>query len=221
MAIASGLESETGSRLSRSISPRIYPVVFLFESTLPSTVSVILSDLGRFIIIIFFSGVRLSPLGTAASISLLYQPRMIDNGDCGAVGGMNIGRGNRSTRRIPVPVPFCPPHIPHDLTRARTWAAAVGSQRLATWAMARPWLGPLHHKEKVTKFCFEHTYFRYSCTGIIFSRIYSAPLFRKLAYAPWLIEHTDFIFGYVIVVSAIWQCSQFHASVRSLINFTH
>jgi hypothetical protein len=73
---------------------------------------------------IIVSGVRLSPLGTAAAIDLLYQPQMIDDGDCGAFGGMRIGRGNRSTRRKPAPVPFCPPQIPHDLTRA----AAVGSQ---------------------------------------------------------------------------------------------
>jgi hypothetical protein len=33
---------------------------------------------------------------------LFYQPRMIDD-DCGAVGRMRIGRGNRSSRRKPVP----------------------------------------------------------------------------------------------------------------------
>jgi hypothetical protein len=38
------------------------------------------------------------------------------NDDYGAVGGMRIGRGNRSTRRKPAPVPLCPPQIPHDLT---------------------------------------------------------------------------------------------------------
>jgi hypothetical protein len=46
----------------------------------------------------------------------LYQPRTIDD-ECGAVGGMRTGRGDRST-----PVPLCPPQIPHDLT----------------WAMVRP-----------------------------------------------------------------------------------
>jgi hypothetical protein len=75
-------------------------------------------------------GVRLSPLGTAATIGLLYQPQMIDDGDCGAIGGMKIVLGNRSTRRKLAPVPLCPPQIPHDLTRARTQAAAVGIQRL-------------------------------------------------------------------------------------------
>jgi hypothetical protein len=36
------------------------------------------------------------------------------------------------------PVPLCPPQIPLDQTRARTLAAAVGSQRLTAGAMARP-----------------------------------------------------------------------------------
>jgi hypothetical protein len=74
------------------------------------------------------SGVRLSPLDTAATTGLLYQPQMIDDG--GEIDGMKIGRGNRSTRRKPAPVPLCPPQIPHDQTRAQTRAAAVGSQRL-------------------------------------------------------------------------------------------
>jgi hypothetical protein len=39
---------------------------------------------------------------------------MIDEDDCGAIGGMKIGRGNRSTRRKPAPAPLCPPQIPHD-----------------------------------------------------------------------------------------------------------
>jgi hypothetical protein len=66
----------------------------------------------------FFSGVRLSPIGTAATSGLLYKPKMIDEGGCGAIGGMEIGRGNRSTRRKPAPAPLCPPQIPHDQTRA-------------------------------------------------------------------------------------------------------
>jgi hypothetical protein len=60
---------------------------------------------------------------------LLYQPRMIED-ECGAVGGMKIGRGNLSTIRKPAPVPLCPPQIPHELTWDRTRAAAVGSRRL-------------------------------------------------------------------------------------------
>jgi hypothetical protein len=34
----------------------------------------------------------------------------------GEFGEMMIGKGNRSTRRKPAPVPLCPPQIPHDLT---------------------------------------------------------------------------------------------------------
>jgi hypothetical protein len=30
-----------------------------------------------------------SPLGTAATSGLLYKTQMIDEGDCGAIGGMN------------------------------------------------------------------------------------------------------------------------------------
>jgi hypothetical protein len=48
----------------------------------------------------------------------LYQPQIIDCGDCGAVVGMVIGRGNWSTQRKPAPAPLCPPQIPHDQTRA-------------------------------------------------------------------------------------------------------
>jgi hypothetical protein len=80
------------------------------------------------IIFIIFSGLR---------VHLVLQPLLayctsptIDDTDCGAMGGMKIGRGNRSSQRKPAPVPLCPPQIPHDLTRARTRAAAVGSQRL-------------------------------------------------------------------------------------------
>jgi hypothetical protein len=47
---------------------------------------------------------------------------------------MRIGRRNRSTRRKPAPIRLCPPQFPHDLSRARTRAAAVASRRLT----ARP-----------------------------------------------------------------------------------
>jgi hypothetical protein len=75
-------------------------------------------------------GVRLSPLGTSATVGLLYQPRMIDEDDYGELGGMRIGSGNPSTRRKPAPVSLSPPQIPHDLNWDRTRAAAVESQRL-------------------------------------------------------------------------------------------
>jgi hypothetical protein len=55
---------------------------------------------------------------------------MIGEGDCGAIGGMKIGRENLSTRRKPAPAPLCPPQIPLDQILDRTRAAAVGSQRL-------------------------------------------------------------------------------------------
>jgi hypothetical protein len=62
-----------------------------------------------YIFIIILSGVRLSPLGTASTTGLFYQLQMIDDDDdddCGAIGGMKIGRGNPSTRRKHAPAPL-------------------------------------------------------------------------------------------------------------------
>jgi hypothetical protein len=53
---------------------------------------------------------------TQATTGLLYQPWMMYD-ECGAVGGMGIGRGNQSARSKSAPVPLCPPQIPHDLNR--------------------------------------------------------------------------------------------------------
>jgi hypothetical protein len=63
----------------------------------------------------------MSPHCTSATVWLRYQPPIIDD-DYGAVSEMRIGRGNRSTRRKPAPVPICPPQIPQDLTWDRTIA---------------------------------------------------------------------------------------------------
>jgi hypothetical protein len=51
---------------------------------------------------------KLGPLDTSAT----EWPIVPAPGDCGAIGGMKIGRGNRSTRRKPAPAPLCPPQIP-------------------------------------------------------------------------------------------------------------
>jgi hypothetical protein len=53
----------------------------------------------------------LGPFGTAATNRpIVPAPGDYDNGE---TGGMMIGRGNRSTRRKPTPVPLCPPQTPH------------------------------------------------------------------------------------------------------------
>jgi hypothetical protein len=68
--------------------------------------------------------VRLSPLGTSATIGPLNQLRVMDDDEYGALGGMS-GRVNQSTRRKPVLAPLCPPQIslePHpdsNLGRSR------------------------------------------------------------------------------------------------------
>jgi hypothetical protein len=79
-------------------------------------------------------GVELCPLGNAGTNRLIVPaPSDYD----GEIGGMMTGRGNRSTRRKPAPVPLCPPQTPHA-ARTRTRAAAVGSQKLTASSTARP-----------------------------------------------------------------------------------
>jgi hypothetical protein len=126
--------------LSSGSVPRKHVCLFVPSGGGERSQQNVILDSGKNIInfFIILSGVRLSPCGTATSTGLLYQPQMIDDGDCGAIGGMKIGRGNRSTRRKPVPMPLCPLQIPHAQIRARTWVAAVGSRRLTARAMARP-----------------------------------------------------------------------------------
>jgi hypothetical protein len=52
---------------------------------------------------------------------------------------MRISRGNQGTRRKPAaPVPLYLTQIPHDLTWARTRAAAVRTRRVTACAMAQP-----------------------------------------------------------------------------------
>jgi hypothetical protein len=71
-------------------------------------------------------GVQLGPIGTAAT-NMPIVPALVDYDDI-EIGG-RVGRGNRSTRRKPAPMPLRPPQNPHA-ARTRTRAAAVGSQRL-------------------------------------------------------------------------------------------
>jgi hypothetical protein len=59
------------------------------------------------------------------SVSRLYSidDNMIN--ECGAAGGMRIGRGSRSTRGNPSPVTLCLPQIPLDLSLYRNRAAVM------------------------------------------------------------------------------------------------
>jgi hypothetical protein len=92
---------------------------------------------------------KLGPLCTSATEwPIVPTPGDYDDGE---FGGMKIGRENRSTRRKPAPAPLCPPQIPLHQTRARTRPAAVGSQRLTAWAMARP---NISHTQNVTSYSY-------------------------------------------------------------------
>jgi hypothetical protein len=115
--------------LSNQISPNtIVPFINALTRNLKE------SHFNSFFIGIVWGGAQLGPLGTAATNKpIVPPPGYYDNGE---IGGM-IGRGNRSTLRKPAPVPLCPSQTPHA-AQTRTRAAAVGSQRLTAWAMARP-----------------------------------------------------------------------------------
>jgi hypothetical protein len=56
------------------------------------------------VFLVSWRGVRLSLLGTSATISPMVPAPDDRWGECGQVGGMRIGRGNRSYRRKPAPV---------------------------------------------------------------------------------------------------------------------
>jgi hypothetical protein len=58
---------------------------------------------------------KLGPLGRSAT-EWPTVPAPVDYDD-GELGGMKIGKGNRSTQRKPAPAPFRPPQIPLDQTR--------------------------------------------------------------------------------------------------------
>jgi hypothetical protein len=86
---------------------------------------------------------------------LLYQSRMLDDGECGTLGGMLGGR-NRSTRRKPAPLPLCPPQVKHEMTWTRTPAAAVGN---------RPWHDIYNLKSCVFKWFIQNAAFLHDYPG--------------------------------------------------------
>jgi len=47
-------------------------------------------------------------------------------------------RENQSTRRIPSPLPLCPPQIPYEMTWHWTQILTARGRRLTAWALARP-----------------------------------------------------------------------------------
>jgi hypothetical protein len=84
---------------------------------------------GFLIDIVGGGGVQLGSLGTVATKRPIV-PAPVDY-DEGETSGMMIGRGNRSTRRKPAPVPLCSPQNPHA-ARTRTRASMVVSLNYCT-----------------------------------------------------------------------------------------
>jgi hypothetical protein len=69
-----------------------------------------------------WGGVRWVQLVRWPLVGLLYQPRMVDEDECEAAGGIRIGSRNRS-----------PPQIPHVLTRAR-WELGQYDTAYSLWS---------------------------------------------------------------------------------------
>jgi hypothetical protein len=54
---------------------------------------------------------------------------------------MIVTGSNQELRGKTVPMPLCPPQIPHGITRARNRASEVRGRRLIAQTMAEPYTG--------------------------------------------------------------------------------
>jgi hypothetical protein len=107
-----------------------------------------------FLIGIVGDGVQLGLLGTAAT----NRPTLPAPGnyDDGAIGGMKIDRGNRSSRRKPAPVPLCPPQTPHACPDANLCSRG-GKRRLFTIEI---FVGIIHGRWRRTSAFIYHSIIR-------------------------------------------------------------
>jgi hypothetical protein len=92
----------------------------------------------------FFFNLRGGTLGTATTTGLLYQPRMMGEGDSGEIGGMKIGRGAEVLGENLPQRQFCPSQNPTWLDPVLNPGCRGGkpaTNRLSYGAaMASPWL---------------------------------------------------------------------------------
>jgi hypothetical protein len=77
----------------------------------------------------FLDGVGISLFGIPATIWPTAPALDVRWWVCGSCNENYEGKA--------APVPLCSPQIPHDMTCDRTWAAAVGSWPLTSWAMTQ------------------------------------------------------------------------------------
>jgi hypothetical protein len=68
--------------------------------------SVVNAYLEHILFLVSWGGVILSSLATLATNRPIVSARMMDDDECGVVGGMRIGTGNRSARMKTAPVPL-------------------------------------------------------------------------------------------------------------------
>jgi hypothetical protein len=71
-------------------------------------------------------------------MSLLFIPRMIYKN--GAIMEDSDRKKPKNCQKL-IPVPHCPPKIPHGLTLVQTWASAVEGRQLIARVMAQLFSG--------------------------------------------------------------------------------
>jgi hypothetical protein len=93
------------------------------------------SDPGDLVIQIDYYGVRLRLWTAATNGYIVHHP---DDVNWRTTMGCYWQVKTEEFGEKPIPVPLCPPQIPHRLTRARTRTSTVRGRWLTAWAMVRP-----------------------------------------------------------------------------------
>jgi hypothetical protein len=117
---------------------------FLNTRSIKNDKNIIYETMSRHSLCFFCEGPRSRCYGRTAALKLIVQSYEEDDSFF-PLSQVMEHRWNETDRgkpkysgEKPVPVPLCPPQIPHGLTWDRTRASAVRGRRLTAWAMARP-----------------------------------------------------------------------------------
>jgi hypothetical protein len=132
---------------------------------------------------------------------------------------------NQRTRgKKPVPMPLCPPQIPHGLTRDRTRASAVRGRQQTAWAMARPrcltqWSGMGYKVRRDAASKIFRRFRKYSgtnlrticvCRNCLYFSIFSLP---QVKFWVLFLSHTSKLF--IVSLQKTTKCASLSQSVPS------
>jgi hypothetical protein len=123
----------------------------------------------------FFFNLCGGTLGTATTTGLLYQPRMLGEGDCGEIGGMKIGRGNRRCWNLS---PTSWGNRPTRDSHFRHCCSRRGGRDYSNFRNGGDWVG--NHRVIVTKFSVLPSLFFFSETSpVIYNYIFRVKIITK------------------------------------------